>query len=561
MSEALGDDDAIIKRLRDWLKGRNPKLTDKDLDVDNDLIATRVVDSLSSLDFILFIEELAGCEIETSSPDATANFRTLRTIRRVFFSHVDAAAADKPSAKKSLSVLPPKLGGTLSSAARTRRPLTASQARYWYLQKARPETAWNVPAVMRITGPLDLSVLRQCLSEVVRRHDGLRTKFEVVDGVPMQVIVPPFVPEMPVVELAAAPGADLWLEALKIVERECAVKCDPTAAPPWHVRIVRMKEDDHVCLIALEHLIADLESLMTIPRELARLYAAHTENRAASLAVPPMQWSDFSDWHGEWLATEGAREQIAYRQKQFADAKPIDFGTGGRTATTSARDGYQRLISPENTARLEALAADESATPVVVAMSAVATMLHRRFHQSDIVLMAVSSYRSAGRGTTGVIGNFTNQLPLRLKVTPSLTFRDLMREVRAQVIDAFKHRDVPTQLVFGTENPLDHPLAAVLVNWMNLVDYGDGMAELRIKDTTMKPVMLGVGGASSAPMHGGNPPFATLIVRAARAPTGTSLFVTTADEILPRGSAKKIGDELTSILEAVAANPNFLVGA
>ena len=558
-------DGVAVNRLRKWLKERNPKLTDSDLDLDRDLIENRLLDSLSALDFILYIEELANCEIDTSAPDSTSNLRTLRTIRDVYFFDAQAfQEEERPSSRRSLSALPPKLGDAEAvrlSTSTIRRPLTHSQTRYWYMQQARPETAFNVPAVLRIQGPLNTSILRQCLTEVVRRHDGLRTKFEVIDGVPMQVLVPPFTPEMPVITVSEATPSAAWDAALKLVETECAKPCDLTKGPPWYVRLVRMSENDHVCFIALEHLIADLESLLTIPRELARLYAAFGEQRQQTLPVPPMQFSDFSDWHRDWLETAGAKEEIAFRKEQFADARPIDFGNGRGTATRSPREGAGGAVPLEITTRLEALAADERATPVAVVMSAVATMLHRRFRQSDIVLMMVSSYRSVGRRTTGVIGNFTNQVPLRITVTPNMKFRELLQHVRGLIVEGIKYRDVPTQLIFDTENPLDHPLAAVLVNWMNLIDYVDGMSEVQSRDTVLKPVMLGVGEASHVPLHGGDPPFATLIVRAVRSSQGAGVFVTTATEVLPAGLSKDIAQEITTLLTTVAANPDVLVGA
>src|SRR5262249_27033822 len=145
-------------------------------------------------------------------------------------------------------------------------------ARYWYLEEARPETAWNVPAVLRICGPLDVERLRRCLNDVVRRHDGLRTRFEVVNGTPRQVIVPPFAAELSLIDGSPCAGGDPWSMALRIVADECAVPFDLAAGPPWAARLVRVGENDHACLVSLHHLIADLESLLTIPKELARLY-------------------------------------------------------------------------------------------------------------------------------------------------------------------------------------------------------------------------------------------------------------------------------------------------
>ncbi len=547
----------VIERLRDWLMARNKELTRDGLSLDFDLIEARAVDSLSSLEFVLFIEELSGRELDMAALKDTENFRTLRCIHDAFLSHLTpAAVVDHRDDANTLSLSGAMaaregLGRTVSTA---RRPLAYSQARYWYLQEVRPESAWNVPAIVRIKGPLDVAVLRECLGELVRRHDALRIIFRVVDGQPVQELVAPFVPDIQTIQLESG-LADPWSEALRVVERENARRCDLSGGPPWYVRLIRIAEEDHVCLLALEKLIADLESLLTIPKELGKIYASFIGADPDDLPPPGLQFSDFSDWHEAWLKTDRARAQIDHRREQFVDARPVDLGAHGCTTAVGGRESYQRQISPDTTARLEALAGDEGATPVAIAMSAAATMLYRRFQQNDIVVMMVSTYRTTA--TNGVIGNFTNQLPLRIRVSEAMSFRDLVRQVRGTIIDAIKHRDLPTQVILDTDNPLVHPLAAVLVNWINLVDYGQNMTEIPAGPTSFEPVMLGEGGGSN--VYGA--PFATLIVRAVRNPQGTSVRITTDTAVLAPGTSTSIAHEVASLLEAVAHDPDLSVCA
>jgi acyl carrier protein len=551
---------SVVDRLRAWLRQRNPALGDGDLDLDRDLIDTRALDSLSSLDFILFIEELAGCEIDTSAPGASMSLRTLRTIRDTYFPHVLEEIEAQPTSRTSLSAFPPRPS---PEDGRVRRPLTHSQARYWYLQQDRPETAWNVPAMLRIKGPLDTSLLERVFAELVRRHDALRTTFEVVDGVPMQVVAPALRPEVKTSSVEDMPPSKRWRAALEVVHRECLVPIPLLKGLQWRAGLVRLEEGDHLCYMIIEHIAADFESLLALPVEIARLYFAAAEHRQNTLPVPPMQYSDFADWHADWLASDWGRDEIAYRRKQFEGAKPIDFGTGGRTATTSDRVGTEKeyKLSIESTMRLEMLAADSRATPVAVGMAAVATLLHRKFHQSDVVLMMVSSYRSPGRNTSGVVGNFTNQVPLRIAVSPTDTFRTLLKNVRNIVMEGIKYRDVPTSLIFDAPNAIDHPLAAAIVNWLNVVDTNEAFTPIVRNRVSMTPLMMGLGEAADAPLHGGNPPIATLVVRVVRTPQGLNLYVSTATEILKPPMADELAAELRSILDAAAANPDMLVGA
>src|SRR5262245_65279308 len=70
-------------------------------------------------------------------------------------------------------------------------PLSSAQRRLWFLDQLSPGLAhYNVPLVFDVEGGVDLEVLRRCLDELVRRHETLRTIFDVVDGVPRQHILP-----------------------------------------------------------------------------------------------------------------------------------------------------------------------------------------------------------------------------------------------------------------------------------------------------------------------------------------------------------------------------------
>jgi acyl carrier protein len=98
----------VIERLREWLTARNKDLTRDALSLDFDLIKARAVDSLSSLEFVLFIEELSGREMDMAALKHTENFRTLRSIYNAFLSHLTPAAvtdhADHSDDAATLSV-------------------------------------------------------------------------------------------------------------------------------------------------------------------------------------------------------------------------------------------------------------------------------------------------------------------------------------------------------------------------------------------------------------------------------------------------------------------------
>ena len=72
-------------------------------------------------------------------------------------------------------------------------PLSFSQQRLWFLEQLEPGRAtYNTPAVIRMAGRLDVAALERGFTEVVRRHESLRTTYHVQEeGTAFQVIAAP----------------------------------------------------------------------------------------------------------------------------------------------------------------------------------------------------------------------------------------------------------------------------------------------------------------------------------------------------------------------------------
>src|SRR5690348_5404537 len=83
-------------------------------------------------------------------------------------------------------------------------PASFAQQRLWFLDQLDPATSvYNIPAAWRLRGPLNRAALAHSLSEIVRRHEALRTTFAAADGQPVQVIAPAVPLALPVMDLQA----------------------------------------------------------------------------------------------------------------------------------------------------------------------------------------------------------------------------------------------------------------------------------------------------------------------------------------------------------------------
>src|SRR5262249_42906233 len=154
-------------------------------------------------------------------------------------------------------------------------PLSFAQERLWFLDQLAPgSAAYNMPVAERLSGPLRPDVLGRCLAEIERRHEVLRTRFAVRQGVPGQVVAPPRQRAGPLVDLAGLPAAARESEAMRLAAAEARRPFDLAAGPLLRAAVLRLAGEEHVLAATMHHIASDGWSLRLLVGELAALYQA-----------------------------------------------------------------------------------------------------------------------------------------------------------------------------------------------------------------------------------------------------------------------------------------------
>ena len=322
-------------------------------------------------------------------------------------------------------------------------PLSLGQQRLWFLDQFEPaDAAYNMHIVQRLSGRLDLAAFGWALTELVRRHDVLRTRFPDVDGRPVAVVDPPAAVPVETVDVVGAPQPEhaAYLAVADRVNRGF----DLAAGPLLRATVVRLDDEDHVLCLVQHHIVGDGWSQQVLRAELDALYRARLAGEPAPLGELTSRYADFVRWQSDRLAGPALQRAIDYWATTLADAPALTL-PGDRPAPpvrSSSGDFWNRRMVGPVVDAIERFARQERATLYMTLLAAYQALLLRHTGQEDICVGSPVSGRSLVEFEP-LIGFFTNTVVLRGNLSGDPSFRELVRRTRESVLDAFDHQDVP----------------------------------------------------------------------------------------------------------------------
>ncbi|GGG23273.1 hypothetical protein GCM10007304_41350 [Rhodococcoides trifolii] len=364
-------------------------------------------------------------------------------------------------------------------------PLSPAQQRMWFLNRLDPSsTTENVPIVLKLTGDLDLAAFQSALTDLVERHEALRTVYpDSVDG-PHQVVVDPQDAPVKIFPQLVSEAA-----LLRAVDAVVHTGFDVTAAPPLRAELfavddlARGARPVHVCVVVVHHISADGVSVVRLAGELATAYSARSRGAAPQWQPLRVQYADFAVWQQHVLDTSGSRaaSEQQYWTERLRDA-PSVLELPADRARPPRRSGRGRRVSFALDARthraMAEVAAAHDSSVFMVAHTAFAILLGRLGGVSDVVV----GTPVAGRGhedLDGVVGMFVNMVALRSTLPAALAGRDALEQVRHHDLDAFAHAETPFDRVVEYVDPprsrAHHPVFQVALSFQNI---GVAAAEL-----------------------------------------------------------------------------------
>ncbi|KKK06536.1 non-ribosomal peptide synthetase [Micromonospora sp. HK10] len=326
-------------------------------------------------------------------------------------------------------------------------PLSSTQRRMWFLEQLNPGgTEYLVPLVLRLRGHLDVPALGRALTDLAARHHILRTRYEVRDGEPVQVVDPPAAVELPVLVTD-----DIGLPTL--LDAESRRGFDLAEGPVWRVKLAKLSDDEHVLVMHVHHIACDGWSTELLCADLAGLYRAA---RAGTPAPPPpgAQYGDHARRERQFLDGDQAKAEVEWWRATLAGLDELELPTDRPRRVPRDPAGARALFRvPADVGQgVASFARQHRTTEFVVLLAGFASLLSRVTRQTDIAVGSPVSGRTRP-GSADVVGPFINTLVLRIDCAGDPSFAELVGRTRQVVRAGLIHQELPFDRVVDAVQP------------------------------------------------------------------------------------------------------------
>lgn len=443
--------------------------------------------------------------------------------------------------------------GIRRRAVAAHAPLSFAQELLWLLDRASPGmTAYNMPVANRLVGALDLAALQQSFTALVARHEALRTRFDLMNGEPVQLIDPPEPMAMTIVDLRSVPAPARDGELATILGEQVRRPFDMARDHLFRAMLVRLTDEDQVLLLETHHIVCDGWSMGVLWRELAALYAASRSGSKAELPEVPFQYGDFAVWQRERLQGEQLERQLAFWRGQIGGVNesldlPTDFP---RPVTPTFAGGRATLLLPRTLLdAVKQLGRSHEATLYMVLLAAYTTVLHRYTGRRQILVGSGSAGRT-DRDTEGMVGYLNNTLVQLGDFTGDPAFGELLRRVREAALGAYDHQEVPLEKLVlelreGSERLSAAPLFQVVFTMQNAAE-----ARLALDGVEVRSHGIDFGITKF-----------DLTLLPSEREDGLLLFLRYRSDLYTQATAERFLGHVRRVLEAAVADPSQPVSA
>ncbi len=351
--------------------------------------------------------------------------------------------------------------------------LSFAQERLWFLDQLEGKSAsYNIPLAVRLVGEVDPVLLEKSIYFLGQRHETLRSNFAKKEDQAELVVHKKPLFSFIQRDFSHFLGEEREKETEKRIEEESLLPFDLEKDPLLRVCLASLKENEHILLLNMHHIISDGWSLGVFVRELGLFYQAHKEEKKAFLPDLPIQYRDFAWWQKN-TQKENLEKQLNYWKTQLQGVPPLQLPFDYSDKPLSMEKGIRETITlPLSLSQsLKQIAQKHNTSFFSVLVLAFQILLHRWSGQDDFAIGTPIAGRNR-KETEGLIGLFLNVLVLRANLSGNLTFEEALKQTGETLLDAYKNQDVPFERIVQELQPERNltrpPIFQVMFNLLNM---------------------------------------------------------------------------------------------
>ncbi|QAW05417.1 nonribosomal peptide synthetase DhbF [Bacillus subtilis] len=355
--------------------------------------------------------------------------------------------------------------------------LTGAQTGIWFAQQLDPDNPiYNTAEYIEINGPINIALFEEALRHVIKEAESLHVRFgENMDG-PWQMINPSPDVQLHVIDVSSEPDPEKT--ALNWMKADLAKPVDLGYDPLFNEALFIAGPDRFFWYQRIHHIAIDGFGFSLIAQRVASTYTALIKGQTAkgrSFGSLQAILEEDTDYRG----SEQYEKDRQFWLDCFADAPEVVSLADRAPRTSNSFLRHTAYLPPSDVNALKEAARYFSGSwhEVMIAVSAV--YVHRMTGSEDVVL-GLPMMGRIGSASLNVPAMVMNLLPLRLTVSSSMSFSELIQQIFREIRSIrrhhkYRHEELRRDLKLIGEN---HRLFGPQINLMPF-DYGLDFAGAR----------------------------------------------------------------------------------
>ncbi|MBD2776522.1 non-ribosomal peptide synthetase [Iningainema tapete] len=429
-------------------------------------------------------------------------------------------------------------------------PISLTQLELWFFDQFYPgNPIYNLPLVYRVTGAIDEKALFESLREIVRRHETLRSTFQVKNGQVVYAVVNEPVFDFSVIDLQHISETERETEVTKLAEKEIKQPFDLARGPLLRSKLWRLNEQEYLFVAVTHHIVADGWSFSILTQELATLYEAFCQGKPSPLPELPIQYADFAQWQRQWLQGQVLESQLQFWKKHLGISPPVLKLPSDRPrppVRTFESAGQSVVLSKKLTDALKVLSQQEGVTLFMTLLAAFKTLLFAYTRQEDIIVSSALANRTRVE-TEKLIGFFVNLLPFCTNLGGNPSFRELLSRVREVALGVYAHQEMPLIKLVEELQPVRDP-SYTLLNQVMFVFQNTPEDNLEFSNLILKEQFIAKDTKDTAEFD--------LELTLEETSTGIDGLLVYRTDLFEAATITKMVENFQTLLETITTNPN-----